>query len=58
LAVITERSGKRVVVVEELTVGKIIGAPAGLEKKLLYCCCCSRMKWRRGAGEGDARLLV
>jgi len=41
--------------VEGLAVGKTVGAPiAGLEKKFLYCCCCSWMKWRRGAGKGDA----
>ena len=60
MVVITERSDIRVVVVvEELMVGEIIGAPdVGLEKKLLYCCCCSRMKWRREAGEEDAQLLL
>lgn len=45
--------------VEELVVGETVGAPiAGLEKKLICCRCCLWMKWRRGAGEGDARLLV
>jgi len=40
LVVVAERSGMRVVVMEELTIGEITGAPIiDLEKKPLYCCC-------------------
>lgn len=49
--------------VEELTVDEIIGEIIGalvtaMKKKLFYCYCCSWMKWRRGADEGDVQLLV
>jgi hypothetical protein len=40
LVVVVERSAMRVVVVEELMIGEITGAPIiDLEKKLFYCCC-------------------
>lgn len=51
------------ILVEEMTVGETIGKIVGalvtvMKKKLFYCYCCSWMKWKRGACEGDVQLLV